>query len=156
MRTLAVVAMALLLAAPAYASETRPTLQELESEVICPTCQTTLDQSDSAIARNMKAFIARRVAAGDTKGEIKAQLVDQFGERVLAAPPRRGFNLLAWLLPLAGAGVGAALLGFLAWRWSRTRGSTHPVEGDPRRNGHRPLEPELERRLDEELARFDA
>ena len=50
----------------------------------------------------MKAFIRARIAAGDTKSEIKAQLVDQFGPAVLAVPPRKGFDLVAWLLPLAG------------------------------------------------------
>jgi cytochrome c-type biogenesis protein CcmH len=154
---LLVLVFALLAAAatPALASEQRPTLAELESEVICPTCQTTLDQSDAPIARRMKAFIARRIAAGDTKSEIKSQLVAQFGQRVLAAPPKKGFNLLAWLLPIVGISVAAVVIGALAWRWSRTRELESPPPADPSRNGRGPLEPELERRLDDALARFD-
>jgi cytochrome c-type biogenesis protein CcmH len=73
---------------------------------------------------------------------------------VLAAPPKRGFNLLAWLLPFVGLGIGGAVLALLARRWSRTGEETVPA--DPSGNGRGPLDPELERRVDEELARFDA
>ena len=102
----------------------------------------------------MRAFIRARIAAGDTKSEIKAKLVDQFGESVLAAPPKSGFNLLAWLLPLAGIVVAATILGVLAYRWSRGRKAPDPA--DPSANGRFHLDPELERRLDEELAHFDS
>jgi cytochrome c-type biogenesis protein CcmH len=138
--------LALLVAAPASASEQHPTAAELESELICPVCETTLDSSDAPVARLMKARIRERIAAGDTKSEIKAYFVDQFGNGVLAVPPRKGFDLLAWLLPLAGLGVGLIVVGALAWRWSRGR-DDDAGEGEP-------LDPALERRLDDELARF--
>jgi cytochrome c-type biogenesis protein CcmH len=145
---------ALALAGPAAASEERPTPADVEDEVLCPTCETTLDQSDSPIARRMKAVIRTRIAAGDSKGEIKARLVDEFGERILASPPREGFNLLAWWLPVGGVIAGAVALGLLAWRWSRARASAGPEGSDP--SAGPDLEPELERRLDEELARYEA
>src|SRR5258708_7673055 len=67
-----VLAVSALLAAPASASERHPTLAELEGEVICPTCHTTLDQSDAPVARRIESYIRTRIAAGDTKSEIKA------------------------------------------------------------------------------------
>lgn len=137
--------------APAVASERHPTLAELETEVVCPTCHTTLDQSDSAIARRMKEFILARIRAGDTKSEIKQQLVDQFGIAVLAEPPKKGFHLLAWLLPLVGLGTGAAVVGVLAWRWSRARAPAPLLAA-----AAAPLSSDVERRLDEELRRYDA
>jgi len=146
--------LALSLAGSARASEQHPTVAEVEKEVICPVCHETLDLSTSPIADRMRAFIRGRIAAGDTKSQIKAKLVDQFGESVLAAPPKRGFNLLAWLLPLVGLLAGALALGFLARRWSREREGPAPLASSG--NGRAPLDPELERRLDEELARFDA
>ena len=57
-----------------------PTRAELENEVYCPTCNTLLALSSSPIAERMRSFIDARIAAGDTKTEIKDQLVDQFGE----------------------------------------------------------------------------
>ena len=151
MRLLAIAAAALVLAAPAAASERHPSLAEVESEVICPVCNPeTLDQSNSAIAERMKEFIRQRIAAGDTKSEIEAKLVANFGESILAEPPKKGFNLLAWVLPFVGVGLGAVVLAGLAWRWSRSRTRDDP--GDPPAPQ---LDPELELRVDEALARFD-
>jgi cytochrome c-type biogenesis protein CcmH len=133
----------------AAASERHPTQSELESEVVCPACHTTLDQSSSPIAQRMKAFIAARIRAGDTKTEIEDALVAQFGQAVLAKPATHGFDLLAWVLPIVGLLAGAAVVGVAAWRWSRSSPRGRPATERP------PLDPELERRVDEELARFD-
>ena len=145
--------LALGLTGAAAASEQHPALPELERELICPTCHEPLAASSSPIADRMRAFIRERIAAGDTKSEIKSKLVDQFGESVLAAPPKKGFNLLAWLLPLVGLTLGALVLAVLARRWSRSRARPAPLGASA--NGRAPLDPDLERRLDEELARFD-
>ena len=115
---LATVLLALAASGAASASEQHPTLAELERELICPTCHETLAVSTSPIADRMRSYIRARITAGDTKSEIKASLVDQFGEGVLAAPPKRGFNLLAWLLPLVGLTIAAAVIAVLARRWS--------------------------------------
>jgi cytochrome c-type biogenesis protein CcmH/NrfF len=153
-RLLLLALVALALAAPALASERHPTLGELEGQLMCPICAgETLAQSDAPAAQRIKAYIQERIAAGDTRSEIKRKLVDQWGKRILAAPPRHGFDLLAWALPLVGLLGGAGVLGLLAWRWTRVR----EPEPAPQRwslNGH-PLDPDEERRLDEELARFD-
>jgi cytochrome c-type biogenesis protein CcmH len=100
----------------------------------------------------MRAFIRQRIAAGDTKSEIKDKLVAQFGDGVLAAPPARGFNLLAWLVPIAGGLIAAVVVAVLAQRWTRSRAAP---SADPSLDGRRPLDPALERRVDEELARFE-
>jgi cytochrome c-type biogenesis protein CcmH len=146
---LAALALALTLAAPAAASERHPTLAELENEVMCPVCGTTLAQSDSPAAKQIERVIRNRISAGDTKSQIKSLLVAQYGESILAAPPKHGFDLLAWLLPLGGIVVAALFLGIAAWRWSRGWHRRAPVPAGP------PLDPELERRVDEELQRFD-
>jgi len=147
-KTLVIVVLALGLAVPALASQRHPTLGELEGEVMCPTCKTTLDQSTAPIADRIRQFITARIVAGDTKSEIKDKLVAQFGPAVLAEPSKHGFNLLAWVLPLVGISLAAAVLGVLAWRWTRSREPVAAVAGAP-------LDPELDRRVDEELARFD-
>ena len=138
---------ALALATPVSASGSPPTLAELETEVICPTCHTTLDQSSSAIADRMRIFIRARIAAGDSKSEIKDALVREFGDGVLASPPRKGFNLLAWVLPPVGLVAGVGVLTFLAVRWSRRRDGDGPSPAAP--------EPDVDRQIDDELARFD-
>jgi cytochrome c-type biogenesis protein CcmH/NrfF len=139
-------AAALLIAPAARASEQHPTLAELEGEVMCPVCGTTLDQSDSPAAQQIERVIARRIAAGDTKSQIEARLVANYGQDILAAPPHHGFGLLAWWLPIAGITAAAALVGFGAWRWSHAR---EPAPAAA------PLDPALERRIDDELRRYE-
>ena len=143
MRRAAVVLAALVLAAPALASEERPTLSELEGEVMCPTCETTLDQSSSPIANRMRAFVRERIEAGDSKSEIKAALVDEFGDSVLALPSKDRFKLSAYVAPLlAMLLAGAAIVVALArWRRAGARGSPGV------------LDPADVMRLDEELRR---
>ena len=150
MRLIVLVCVAALLAAPvARASEQHPTQAELEGEVMCPVCGTTLDQSDSPAARQIERFIKRRIAAGDSEQQIKDALVANYGDAILASPPHHGFGLLAWWVPLGGIVLAAGLLGWGIWRWSHTREPAPATAGAP-------LDPALDRRLDEELQRFDA
>ena len=86
---------------------------------MCPTCHQLLELSHAPVADRIRAFIQTRIDAGDTKSEIKRQLVSEFGEAVLAAPPTRGFGLLAWLLPLLGLAGSGTVIAVLAWRWTR-------------------------------------
>ncbi|HYX88589.1 MAG TPA: cytochrome c-type biogenesis protein CcmH, partial [Gaiellaceae bacterium] len=112
---------ALALAAPAAASERHPTLAELEGQLMCPICAgETLAQSDSPAAERIKAHLQQRIDQGWTRSRIIDEEVATWGTRILAAPRRHGFDLLAWVLPLAGLLGGAAVIGVLAWRWSRS------------------------------------
>jgi cytochrome c-type biogenesis protein CcmH len=149
-RALAVCVLVLAVLAPtAAASERHPTLNELEGRVMCPTCKgETLDESDAPAARRLKQWIAQRIAAGDSRSEIERKLERDFGPQILASPRTHGFDLLAWLLPLAGIALGAVALAAGARHWVRER---EPVAAP----GGPPLDPELERRLDDELARFE-
>ena len=149
MRILALALALLALAAGTAAAGGRPNPADLEAELVCPTCKTTLDQSDAPVARRMKEIIRERIAAGADESQIKAELVAQFGPAVLAEPPKEGFDLLAWALPLALLGGGALVVGGLAWRWSRRRGEDEPATAPEQ------LDPALERRLDAELERFE-
>ena len=152
--------LALALAAPALASEQHPTQSELEAELVCPTCHTPLDESDSPVAQQMKAYIRQRIAAGATKSQIIDELVgppNNLGNGVLGVPQQ------ARLRP---ARVAAAVRRHRgrrgrrsprrAWYWSRNRRTTARTAASPSADAGPPLDPELERRVDEELARFDA
>jgi cytochrome c-type biogenesis protein CcmH len=140
------VAAALVLAAPAAAACTQPktSLSALEGEIMCPTCKTTLDQSDAPAAQRIEHRIQTLIDQCKSEAEIKRDLVDNFGAGILAAPPREGFDLLAWWLPLGGVLAGALVLGFGVWRWSRTR---TPVAEEP-------LDPDDDARVDELLRQW--
>jgi cytochrome c-type biogenesis protein CcmH len=143
-RTLLILVVAAATTSATASAAAPPKAADLEAELVCPVCKTTLDQSDSPIAQRMKLYVRNRIAAGWSAQQIKNALVAQFGPGVLARPPKGGFGMLAWLLPLIALGVGALAVGALIWSWSRRRAPPHAV-----------LDPALERRVDEELARFE-
>ena len=140
-----------LLPRTALAATKRPSLLALEGQIMCPTCHTTLDQSDAAIAKRIEAYIRIRIAAGDTAQQIKQKLVAQFGPAILAAPPRKGFDLIAWWLPVAGLALGAAWVTAAIWRWR----SDDPADEDPLPAPDY-LDDELATLLDRELVKLDA
>jgi cytochrome c-type biogenesis protein CcmH len=149
LRVLAVAAAALALAGPAAAcAHPKTSLSYLEGQVMCPTCHTTLDMSEAPAAQQIKREIAKRIAQCWSAKQIEDELVGNFGQGILAAPPHKGFDLLAWWLPLGGILAGGALLALGVWRWSRTREPEVAAEASE-------LDPETEKRLDELLARLD-
>jgi cytochrome c-type biogenesis protein CcmH len=143
-----VAAVALALASPAAACNHHASQGRLETLLVCPSCHTTLDESDSEVAREMKAEVHQRIASCQTERQILDAMVDEFGPTILSTPRTSGFDLLAWVLPLGGAAVGAAVLAVAALAWSRTR-------SEPRAEAPAALGPEDERRVDEALERFD-
>ncbi len=151
LRFLAVMAAALALAGPAAAcAHPRTSLSYLQGQVMCPTCHTTLDMSDSQAAQQIDVFISKKIDACWSARRIKSALVANYGQEILAAPSHKGFDLLAWWLPVAGVLGGALVLAFGVWRWSRRSEPEEPAE--PAGPG---LDEETERRLDDLLARFD-
>lgn len=130
---------ALALAAPAASL----TVVEVAREVRCPTCNTPLDVSDSPAAQRMKVFIAERIAEGDDKQQIIGALVDEFGRGVLATPPKEGFDLVAWIVPIVLVLAGLAAIPLVTRVWAR-RGRDEPAPE---------IAPEDAARLDEELRR---
>ena len=151
-RLAALCSAALALAGPAAAACAKPhtSLAAMEGKIMCPTCHTTLDMSDSAAALQIKAFISKRVAQCATSQQIESELVANYGQGIIAAPSHKGFDLLAWWLPIAGVLGGALVLAVGVWRWSSGRGT-----GGPDEEAGSGLDEETERRLDDLLARFD-
>lgn len=148
---------ALLIAAPASAGNQRPSLLSLESQLVCVTCHETLDMSTSPLAEQMKAYIRKFIAAGWTSAQIKHWFVVHLGNEVLADPPTHGFNLLAWVIPFAVGGIGLVGVGTGAWVWSRSRSDDELGDtGGLALAGGPQLTPALDRRVDQELARFDS
>ena len=147
MRLAALVFAALVLAAPALAGG-RPSAAAIETKLVCPVYHETLDQSTAPVAQEMKVEIRKRIAQGWTEKQILDEMVANFGPGVLSTPAKHGFDLLAWVLPIGGAMAGVIVLGLGARHWARTPAGPAPP-GSPA------LDPEIERRIDEELERFD-
>lgn len=130
MRALAAFALALALAAPANAAA-RPSLPDIEDEVMCVECGTALNLSTSAVADRERAFIRREIARGKTKQQIKDALVASFGPRVLAVPDDNSFGLAAWMVPALVALLALVAAVAVARHWRR---KPRPTNAQPELN----------------------
>ena len=115
--------------------------QQLDRTLICPLCPSeTIDQSQVLLAAQMRATVRERLAEGWSEEEIRQYFVDRYGERVLASPPKEGFNLVVWLIPPAIV-IGSFLV--LAWVVREMLGRDRKVraerarQGDPREDALR-------------------
>ena len=98
-------------AVPVTDEATQILQQELEHEIMAPCCYGgPVADHDSPEARQVRAEIAQLLAEGKTKQEILDIYVAAYGEQILARPPARGFNLLAYIMPPALLLVGGFLL----------------------------------------------
>lgn len=137
-----------MLAGPAAAACAHPASQDrLETLLVCPSCHTTLDQSNSPAAQQIKAEVASLVRRCRTERQILTAMQEEWGPTILSTPRTSGFDLLAWVLPLGGILLGAVGLAYGARVWSRSRGGAEPAPPA--------LSPEDERRVDEALAGFE-
>jgi cytochrome c-type biogenesis protein CcmH len=122
-RVAALVALAVGLLAFAASAPAAPvrqtTTHDIEDEVMCPICGTLLELSDSPQGKREKVFVAKLVAAGKTKAEIKDALVAQYGQSVLALPKASGFDLSAYLVPILAIVIAVVALAFSLRRWRR-------------------------------------
>jgi cytochrome c-type biogenesis protein CcmH len=137
-------------AAPAAAGAPRASLPQIERQVMCVTCKIPLEVAESPQADRERAFIQSLIDRGEDEAAIKHALVGQYGPAVLALPRDSGFDLTAYLVPLAAVLALLATLVVLLPRWRRTaRAQAHtgaPAPAISRADA---------RRLDADLERFD-
>ncbi len=104
-------------------------VREIAAQLRCPVCQNlSVGDSPSELANQMRGVIRERLQAGQTREQIEAYFVEKYGEWVLLAPAKRGFNLLAWVLPFAGVVAGGVMVAMLVHRWSARQAGD---EGEP-------------------------
>jgi cytochrome c-type biogenesis protein CcmH/NrfF len=140
--------MALLATGAAGALATSPpNFPDVESQYMCVTCNVPLPEAESDQANRERALIRRLIAQGDNEAQIKRVMIAVFTDKVLQLPPRSGFNLVAYIVPVVAVIALVAALLFVLPRWRRR--SVEPPDGAA-------ALAEADRvRLDADLARFD-
>jgi cytochrome c-type biogenesis protein CcmH len=138
------------LCAQAGAAAPRTTLLAIEHQVMCVTCKIPLTVAESPQAARERVFIRGLIAEGQTESQIKDSLIAQYGPSVLDLPSPKGFDLAAYLVPIAFVLALLALPAFLLPSWRRHALARRGVAEDV---------PELSAadasRLDADLAQFD-
>jgi cytochrome c-type biogenesis protein CcmH/NrfF len=142
-------ALGMLLAAPAIGTETNPQgwAYQFFGEVMSPFCPgRTLDACTSSQADSLRMWILMQEAAGRSETDVHAELVERYGDIILAAPRAEGFGVTAYAIPGAIFLSGGLFVGVFLWRHTRV---TQPLAAPP---AAAPIDPEIERLIDEELA----
>ena len=91
----------------------------LNQAIMCPVCPgESIDQSQNALAVQMRAIVIDKMTAGWSEQQIKDFFVERYGPSVLLEPPTEGISLAAWVVPPAVI-LGAVIALLLALRWMR-------------------------------------
>ena len=119
------------------------------------TCRTT--DFTCATSPAMHRVLLARLDSGMTAAQVIAAFQQQYGESVMMAPPKHGFNWAAYLMPFVGLFIGLGIVAAVMRGWFRVR-PRQPLEGEaPAEAGAAPTASDDEmQRLKRELERFEA
>ena len=150
MRRIALLWALVALAVPAagLAAAPKSSLPDIEDEVMCTSCNVALNVAESPQADRQRELIRSLIAQGMDKRQIKAKLVSEYGEDVLALPDSSGVGLTAYAIPLGLVALLAAALALGLPRWRRRSPAGIGDNAAPK------LSDEETRRLDDDLGRY--
>jgi cytochrome c-type biogenesis protein CcmH len=136
-----------------HAAHPKPltTLPIIERQVMCVTCKIPLMVAESPQANVEREYIQGLINQGQDEAQIKRSLVAQYGPTVLGLPSTHGFDLAAYLVPLAVVLALLATLIVLLPRWRRH--ARAEAANDP--GVTTALSSSDAARLESDLARFD-
>ena len=135
-------------------------VQAIEHKIRCTcgcnldvfTCRTTDFTCTTSPA--MHQMVLARLGSGMTQAQILASFQQQYGEMIFMAPPKHGFNWVAYLMPYLGLAVGLGLLGAVGRRWFRAVPRADASAAAP--GGAPGASPEELEQLKRELEKFEA
>lgn len=137
-----------LLAAGCFGATREPTLEQqasaIDKKLICPVCPgETIDQSQVEIAAQMRAIVREKLAQGESEASILKFFEERYGPSVLAEPPKQGFNVTVWIVPIVVFLLAAGVLSLVVREMRKGKLETAPPQEQT------PQEKELERYLSE-------
>lgn len=103
--------------------ESRVTLGQIKKSLTCTCeCAMTVDACEGSMAcdaaSKLAAEASRMIEAGLEQEVILASFISRYGETILAAPTKKGFNLLAWILPFAATIIAGFGITRILIRWT--------------------------------------
>ncbi|MDC3425775.1 cytochrome c-type biogenesis protein CcmH [Aquibacillus sp. 3ASR75-11] len=111
------------LAAEDKVSVTRREVLNVAKEIHPPGCldSMTADYCNLSTAYETRSEIRGLLEQGMSKNEVIDTLVQKYGDRILASPSTEGFNLIPWIAPGISVVLGAALVIFIIYQWSKKK-----------------------------------
>lgn len=140
----ACLALTLQAALPADSTGIEERALAIDGKVMAPCCWSQpVAQHYSPTATEMRQRTRQMLSAGKSEQEVLDYYVSVYGERILASPRPRGFNLLAWILPGFMLVAGFAFLGLLLRHWTRKKPAADPSEPQMPEDMRRRVEQDL-------------
>ena len=126
------------------------TAREIYGLIMCPLCAgQTIAQSSNETSSQMRDLVLKKLRQGETKEEILQFFESRYGERIMAKPNKKGFNLMLWFFPFVLVALAAIVIYFLIRRWSSRVPVTPAAHFDENQLA------EYQERLAKELKQFD-
>lgn len=100
------------------------TVKDVEEHLMCQCedrCGKMLKNCTCKFSDEMRSTIASKLKDGLTKDEILAFYIGQYGEKVLSAPTKKGFNLVAWITPFIVILLGAIVIRMVIAEWVKKK-----------------------------------
>lgn len=120
-------------------------------KLYCPVCPNTpLDVCETKACKDWRVQIKEQLADGWSEQQVMDYFVAQYGDRVLAEPPRKGFTSLVWVLPITGTFLGGLLILYVLKGWRASRDLLPAVQDGPVE-----VPPDVLARLEKELQEMD-
>ena len=159
-KTIRAAAVGLLLAisllAPASALAD-PAVDDVSRELMCQCgCTQVVIDCTCGTAEQIRETIATKLGEGETKDQIIAYYVAQYGEKVLSSPTKQGFNLTAWVTPFIAIAAAAGVLILVLGAWvARGRLMQRETEEELEQEIPEEAEDQYQERLRRELAEYE-
>jgi cytochrome c-type biogenesis protein CcmH len=116
-------AFVLLAVLPLFAQQQADRVKEVGGKFLCMcNCGQILTQCNHVgctVSTSMLKELGTMVNRGDSEDKITQTFVQEFGTTVYAEPPKSGFSLVAWLMPVFYFLIGAAIVVFFINKWRK-------------------------------------
>lgn len=90
---------------------------DIAKDLRCPTCTgLSVLESEAKFSEQIKEIVKEKVKEGKHKEEIFKYFTERYGPWILRAPPKEGFNAIAWLFPIGILLLGPVFVWFFVWR----------------------------------------
>lgn len=143
------------------ATEKRTLQTEIQNELACfcgcgMTIQGCLGGMTCSESRAVSQEVASMLETGKGKAEVMQAMVVKYGERILAAPTKEGFNLTAWILPFVALVVGGFIVAKVISGWKQQAHRSNQLQATvPKQAEPKPVTDQYAERLERELREFD-
>lgn len=130
------------------------TVDDISKEIMCQCgCSMVLSSCQCGTADSMRSVIKSKIESGWQRPQIINYFVKQYGEKVLSAPTKKGFNLTAWITPFVALLLGGGIICAVIILWNR-RGEEAEQKEKKELSSDKTLD-KYQNRFEEELSDFD-